>query len=216
MGDDVVYIRPPDWWPKPIPEGQVFLLLKSINVTRQAASKWHTHISTWMENNGYEAINSEKIISMKRKGAEYIIHRLFVDGMMHIYSCDAIKDDFLALDKMDFKITGGSKMETFLGMVVGQDDKSIKIHLDNYVKEVIAKNWDYIKKSLRPKKVLISPGAALRAEDIPELPDPTKQKFYRSFIEKLQFAAQHGFNLIFHLLYQSQLARFCASAGSAQ
>jgi hypothetical protein len=52
--------------------------------TLQAARKWHTHISTWMENNGYEAINSEKTIFMKRKGAKYIIHGLFVDDMMHI------------------------------------------------------------------------------------------------------------------------------------
>ena len=37
MGDDVVYIRPPDWWPEPIPEAHVFLLLKSIYGTLQAA-----------------------------------------------------------------------------------------------------------------------------------------------------------------------------------
>ena len=30
MGVDVVYIRPPDWWPELVPEGHVFLLLKSI------------------------------------------------------------------------------------------------------------------------------------------------------------------------------------------
>ncbi len=75
---------------------------------------------------------------MKHKGANYIIHCLFVDDMMHICSCDAMKDEFLALYKKDFEITYGSKMETFLGMVVEQDDKSIKIHLDNHVKEVIA------------------------------------------------------------------------------
>ncbi len=44
--------------------------------------------------------------------------------MMHIYSCDAMKDEFLALYKKGFKITGGSKMETFLGMVVEQDEVS--------------------------------------------------------------------------------------------
>ncbi len=75
---------------------------------------------------------------MKRKGAKYIIHELFVDDMMHIYSCYAMKDESLALYKKDFEITGGDKMETFLGIVAEQDDKSIKIHLDNYVKEVIA------------------------------------------------------------------------------
>ena len=39
MGDDVVYIRPPDWWPEPIPEGHVFLLLKSIFI--QNTPVWH-------------------------------------------------------------------------------------------------------------------------------------------------------------------------------
>jgi hypothetical protein len=97
MGDDVVYIRPPDCWPEPVPEGHVFLLLKSIYGTRPAARKWHTHISTWMEQSGYSAVNSEKTISMKRKGDEYVIHGLFFDYMMHIYSCDAMKDEFLAL-----------------------------------------------------------------------------------------------------------------------
>ncbi len=39
VGDDVVYIRPPDWWPEPVPGGHVFLLLKSIHATLQAARK---------------------------------------------------------------------------------------------------------------------------------------------------------------------------------
>ena len=66
---------------------------------------------------------------MKRTGDEYIIHGLFVDDMKHIYSCDAMKDEFLALYKKDFDITGGTKMETFLGMVDDQSGKSIKIYI---------------------------------------------------------------------------------------
>ena len=133
-----------------------------------------------MEQNGYSAVNSEKTIFMKRKDDEYIIHgllTLFVDHMMHIYSCDAMKDEFLALYKKDFDITGGTKMETFLGMVVELLDKSIKIHLDSYVKDVVAEYAEYIKKALRPKKVPISPGVAFKAEDVPELPDPLEQKY---------------------------------------
>ncbi len=34
MGKHLVYIRPPDWWPEPIPGGHVFLLLKSIYGTK--------------------------------------------------------------------------------------------------------------------------------------------------------------------------------------
>ena len=63
-----------------------------------------------MERNGYSAVNSEKTIFMKRKGDEYIIHGLFVDDMMHIYSCDAMKDEFLALYKKDFDIITASTL----------------------------------------------------------------------------------------------------------
>jgi hypothetical protein len=48
---------------------------------------------------------------------------------------------------------------------------------------------DYIKKSRRPKRVQISPGVILCPEDCPEVPDQTKQKYYRSVVAKLQFAA---------------------------
>ena len=65
MGDDVVYLRPPDWWPEPIPEGHVLLLVKSIYGTKQAARKWYIHISDWMIRNGYLAVNSEKTIFKK-------------------------------------------------------------------------------------------------------------------------------------------------------
>ena len=50
-----------------------------------------------MENNGYAAVNSKKTIFMKSKGLDYIIHGLSVDDMMHIYSSDEMKDEFLAL-----------------------------------------------------------------------------------------------------------------------
>ncbi len=57
---------------------------------------------------------------MKHSGSEYIIHGLFVDDMMQIYSCDAIKDEFVQLYSKDFEITGGSQMKVFLGMQVEQ------------------------------------------------------------------------------------------------
>ena len=57
-----------------------------------------------------------------------------------------MEDEFLALYKKDFEITGGGKMETFLGMAVAQKNKSIKIHLDNYIKDVLTEYSAYIKK----------------------------------------------------------------------
>ena len=67
---------------------------------------------------------------------------------------------------------------------------------------------------MRPKKVQIFPGIAFKAEDVSELPDLLKQKHYRSFVAKLQFAATCiRFDISFAV---SQLAHFCALAGTAQ
>jgi hypothetical protein len=206
-----VNIRPPDWWPEPIPEGHVLLLLKSMYGTKQAARRWHIRISDWMEQNGYPAVNSEKTIFMKRQGSDFIMHCLFVDDMMHVPTCDKLRDEFLTLYQKDFEITGGGLMETFLGMEVEQPGKVIKLHLDSYIQEVLKDYKEYIKKSLRPKRVPMSPGLVLDNEDCPDLPDPRKQKYYRSFVAKLQFAASWiRFDIAFSV---SSLARFCASAG---
>ena len=53
-------------------------------------------------------------------------------------------------------------METFLGMEVEQPRKVIKLHLDSYIQEVLTGYKVYIKKSLRPKRVLMSPLAKLQ------------------------------------------------------
>jgi hypothetical protein len=54
----------------------------------------------------------------------------------------------------------------------------------------------------------------LKPEDVPELPDQHKQKYYRSLVAKLQFAETWvQIDIAFTV---SQLARFCASAGVSQ
>jgi hypothetical protein len=61
-----------------------------------------------MEKNGLLVVTNEKSMFMRRKGDEYMLHGLFVDDMMHVYSCNELKDEFLALYKKDFNITGGN------------------------------------------------------------------------------------------------------------
>ncbi len=93
-------------------------------------------------------------------------------------------------------------MKTFLGMEVKKDSKTVKLHLDHYVHEMLAEYKDCIKKSLRPKRVSISPGVILCLDDFPEVPDPLKQKCNWSFVAKLEFAASWiSFNK--HLWYCS-------------
>ena len=168
-----------------------------------------TFLDGWK--NGYPAVNNEKTIFMKHQGDDFIIHGLFVDDMMHVPTCDALKQEFMENYTKDFQITGGCLMETFLGMQVEQSKGKIRLHLDNYIRETLDEYKEFAMKSLRPKQVPIQPGLILEKDDCPIVPDPRKQKFYRSFIAKLQFAATWiRFDISFAV---AQLARFCASAG---
>ena len=179
MGNDVVYIKPPVWWPEPIPEGHCLQLLKSIYGTRQAARRWHLFIPDWMEKNGYPAVNSEKTIFMRREGKDFNLHGLFVDDMMHTSTSTRLKEEFMKKYSKDFKITG-DLMKSFLGMQVEQleGDNKIKLHLDHcdYVQEMLTEYKDYhdIKKSLRPKRVPMNPGVVLRPEDLPNCHRPAQ------------------------------------------
>ena len=113
--------------------------------TKQAARRWHIRISDWMEQNGNPAVNSEKTIFMKRQGSDFIMHGLFVDDMMHVPTCDKLRDEFLQLYQKDFEITGGGLMETFLGMEAEPTGKVIKLHLDSHIQEVLKDYKKYIK-----------------------------------------------------------------------
>ena len=89
---------------------------------------------------------------------------------MHVPTCDKLSAEFLELYQKDIEITGRGLMETFLGMEVEQPGKVIKLHLDSYIQEVLKDYKEYIKKSLRPKRVLMSPGLVLDKTDCPHLP----------------------------------------------
>ncbi len=107
MGDrEKVYICPPDWWQELIPDCHDLLLFKSIYSAKQAARRWHIHMSDWMEQHGYQAVNNEKTVFMKRQGPDFIMHGFFVDDMMHVSPCDKLCNEFLKLYQKDFEITG--------------------------------------------------------------------------------------------------------------
>jgi hypothetical protein len=136
--EEDLYVRAPDWWPELVPEGHCLQLKKNIYGTRQAARAWHLRISGWMESHGYPAINSEKTMFMKWEGDDFILHGLFVDDMSTIPTSDHLKEEFMALYSVDFGVTGGDFMKSFLGMEVEQLEGCIKLHLDTYIQELIA------------------------------------------------------------------------------
>ncbi len=83
IGDEKRYIRPPDWWAEPVPQGHALLLMKRVYGTRQAARQWHQRFSGWMESHDYMAVNNEKTMFMKWEGSYFIMHGLFVDDTAH-------------------------------------------------------------------------------------------------------------------------------------
>ena len=104
IGDPSMYV---------LPHGCALQLIKSMYCTRQAARHWHVRISTWMEEHGYIAVNSEKTIFMKHAGEEWIMHGLFVDDTIHASMSDELRDQFICEYQADFDITLEDIMSSF-------------------------------------------------------------------------------------------------------
>jgi hypothetical protein len=165
-----------------------------------------------MEANGYLTVTSDKtIIFMKREGRHFIVHGLFVDDMMHIATYNKLKNKFMEKYSRDFTITGAGFMKTILGMEIELSNRSIKLHLDLYVCEMLNEYKGYIKKSQRPNRVQIAPAVILPSEDSPMLPDPSKQKlllpsFNSCFADSLRY--------LFCTITVSLILCFCNPLGS--
>jgi hypothetical protein len=81
-----------------------------------------------MGKNGCPAVNNEKTIFMKCQGNDFIIYCLFVDDMMRVPTCDALKQEFMAEYTKDFQITGGGHglLETLLDLQVEHANGKIR------------------------------------------------------------------------------------------
>ena len=87
--------------------------------------------STWMEDNGYPAVDSEKIFFMKRSGHDFFIQGIFVDDMKHVPASQLLFDKFLKSYSRDFDITVSKHlMESFIGLEVEQSKSKISLHLE--------------------------------------------------------------------------------------
>ncbi len=90
------------------------------------------------------------------------MHGLFVDDMMHTSTSEKMMAKFFKLYGKTFKYTCGDLMKTFLGMEVEQESGEIRLHLDAYVQEMLAKYQAYIKEDVKSKE---GPNAAWSAFD---------------------------------------------------
>ena len=108
------------------------------------------------------------------------MHGIFVGDMLHTSTSEELTRKFIKEYKRDLEISCKDIMTSFLRMGVEQDEKSIKLHLDTYVQEILDEYKSTIKKFLKPKQVPMQPGVTLEHDDCPETPDPREQKIYRS------------------------------------
>ena len=109
-------------------------------------------------------------------------------------------------------------MSTFLGMEVEHNKENLTIHLDTYIQETLAEYKAAVTKFLKPikpKQVPMKPEIMLELEDCPESPDPVRQKLYRSFTAKLQFATWVQCDIVFTasqlLLQVCHTGRYCTT-----
>jgi hypothetical protein len=76
--------------------------------------------------------------------------------MMHVPTCDKLKQEFLAKYSQDFDITGGVSWRHF-GVCRLSNQRTRFVYLDNYIRETLDEYKVQVTKSLRPKCTPIQP-----------------------------------------------------------
>ncbi len=69
-------------------------------------------------------------------------------------------------------------METLLGMQVEQSKSTIRLHLDNYNRELLNEYKAFAQKSVRPKRIPIQPRLVQTQEGCLIVPEKCKQNFH--------------------------------------
>ena len=166
-----------------------------------------------MEENGYLPANDEKTIFRKEEAnGDSIVHGLFVDDMMHIPSTKRMMKEFLDLYNKEFQTTGGmtKAMDMFVGIEYQQSSSGINLHQDHYMQVLIEDYQKQVEETLYSRKIPMSLTHEL-CEDEEPVPSLALQKLYRSFNQRLNYAAVWTRPDIAHTV--GQLARFGGRAG---
>ncbi len=93
------------------------------------ARRWHIHISDWVEQNGYQAVNSEKTIFMKRQGSDFIMHGLYIKKTLRLKGVRMSPG--LVLDNVDSpELPGLRKHKYYRSFVAKLQIATTWIHFD--------------------------------------------------------------------------------------
>ena len=88
-------------------------------------------------------------------------------------------------------------MSSSLGMEIEHNKRNLTIHLDTYIREIMAEYKATVTMFLKPKQVQMQPWIMLEFEDCQESPDPVRQKFtdhlWPSFSSR-----RHGCAVVLH------------------
>jgi hypothetical protein len=124
---------------------------------------------------------------------------------MHVPTCDALKQEFMAKYTKDFQITGGGLMEASRSSNQRARYRDVYTLTTTFGRtlESLDEYKEFSTKSLRPKQVPIQPGLILETAQLFQIQGG------RSFIDPLSLnfnSLQHGFVSTFHLQWHSWLA----------
>ncbi len=137
---------------------------------------------------------------------------LFVDDMIHAATKNELRDRFIRDYKADFDITLEDAMSLF-SLDGDKTEQEGPCHPPGHIRAGDSRRvQDVGVEVLQAQEDADAAGCSAKADCL-KTPDLVKQKVHRSFVPKLQFAASWVSLRCYITFSDTQLDRFCASAG---
>lgn len=172
---DLVYARQVLGFEHPTQRHRVWLLIKSLYGTKQAARRWQQHFGVTTAGFEIYPISSDSAVYVLRCNLGLLILHLHVDDSLVFCDNDELFSKFQTFINSKYKLKWTEKPTLYLGIKldIADDGSYIKISQSHYIKSCLERfamvNCKAAKTPL-PQKTILSPGTSEEIEQAKDIP----------------------------------------------
>ena len=185
-----IYVSMPDGLKEYAPDGQeyVWRLKKSLYGLKQAPREWHSLISKWLVEYGFQPSPVDSGIYTYRKNGIFCIIGLYVDDIIGGSTSPEFIAGLYSSLSARFDITRSEKVNSILGIELDhKENGAILLHQTKYIEDLLAEHG---MSDCMPKHVPMDPEFEISSHDCPATPGEkrdmaSKAETYQSLIGAL-------------------------------
>ncbi|GMF43837.1 unnamed protein product [Phytophthora fragariaefolia] len=130
------YLEDLDGYPCEV-DGMMYMINKALYGLKQSGREWNTEVNDWSIRYGFKRCSTEPCLYFYERDGEFAIVLLYVDDILCATKNEEFKKKMFNQLNEDYGLKDQGLLNTYLGIEVEQNDRSIKIHQTMYCEQIL-------------------------------------------------------------------------------